>query len=184
MSPPKQEELREQVVQMLQDNIIRTSTSPWAAPVVMVPKRDGTSRLCVDYRALNEITTPDRYPLPRMDDLIYNGLTGKVMTTIDLKSGYWQIPVAKEDQEKTAFVCPFGLFEFQRMPFGLRNAPATFQRTMDRLRARIPHVRMLAYLDDIIIFSDRSPSRRHRRGTIPTRKRIPRSEQGKDRILP
>ncbi|GFW05609.1 hypothetical protein TNCV_4003111 [Trichonephila clavipes] len=100
--------------------------SPYAAPVVLVPKSNGTVRLCIDYRKLNAITIPDKYPLPLMDVLLHDAKSTAFMSTLDLKSGYHQVEVNPADQDKTAFVCPFGTFRYKRMPFGLRNAPATF----------------------------------------------------------
>ena len=108
---------------------------------------------CVDYRRLNAITITDTYPLPRIDDLLHAAKTTPFMSTIDLKSGYWQIKIAEADKLKTAFTTPFGIFIFNRMPFGLKNAPATFQRLIDKFRAGLPNILILAYLDDIIICS-------------------------------
>lgn len=111
--------------------VIQPSQSPWAFPVVLVRKKDGTTRFCVDYRALNKITKKDSYPLPRIEDIL-DGLQGSLFrSTFDLVSGYWQIPVDPADIEKTAFTTRAGTWEFTVMPFGLTNAPATFQRDMD-----------------------------------------------------
>ncbi len=120
---------------MLADKVIRPSQSPWASPVVLVGKKDGSVRFCVDYRKLNLLTKKDVYPLPRIDDSLSALGAKQVYTTLDLTSGYWQIPIAEEDKEKTAFVTHKGLFEFNVMPFGLCNAPATFQRYMDAVFA-------------------------------------------------
>lgn len=152
MSPLRKEILRKEIDQMLAEGVIEESNSPWAAPVVMVPKKNGDVRVCIDYRQLNNITVPDAYPLPRIDDLLHEAKPSPYMTSLDLKAGYWQIQVRPEDQRKTAFVTPFGLYEFKRMPFGLRNAPATFQRFIDRLRIQID-AQLLAYLDDLILMS-------------------------------
>ncbi|GBM91566.1 Transposon Ty3-I Gag-Pol polyprotein [Araneus ventricosus] len=95
---------------------------------ILIPKPDGKTCLCIDYRKLNKITVPDSYPLPKMDDLLQSAKHTTFMSTIDLKSGYHQINVHPADRDKTAFVCPFGTFRFKRMPLGLRNAPSTFQR--------------------------------------------------------
>ena len=112
---------------MQETGVIQPSNSPWASPIVMVRKKDGTHRFCVDYRSLNEVTKADTYPLPRVDDLLDQLGGAKFFTTLDLASGFWQIRVAQGSREKTAFVVPQGLFEFRVMPFGLTNAPAVFQ---------------------------------------------------------
>jgi predicted aspartyl protease len=146
--------VKELIDEMLVNEIIEPSVSPWGAPLVPRMKPDGSVRLCVDYRKLNEVTVPDRYPLPNMNDTLQMLHNVKIITLVDLRSGYWQLAVAEEDRVKTAFVCEFGLFQFNRMPFGLRNAPACFQRAMDQLRAQMPEVKMLAYLDDLAILSE------------------------------
>ncbi|GBN01029.1 Retrovirus-related Pol polyprotein from transposon 17.6 [Araneus ventricosus] len=128
--------------------------SPFAAPVVLVPKPNGDIRLCIDYRKLNAITVPDRYPLPLMDTLLHDAKSIAFMSTLDLKTGYHQIEVNPDDKDKTAFVCPFGMFRYKRMPFGLKNAPATFQRLMDQFRNGLPTVNILVYLDDIVVLSE------------------------------
>ncbi|GFT60530.1 hypothetical protein TNCV_1966331 [Trichonephila clavipes] len=128
--------------------------SPYAAPVVLVPKSNGTVRLCMDYRKLNAITIPDKYSLPLMDVLLHDAKSTAFMSTLDLKSGYDQVEVNPADQDKTAFVCPFGTFRYKRMPFGLRNAPATFQRLMDQFCNGLPNVNILVYLDYIVVLSE------------------------------
>ncbi|KAJ3641419.1 hypothetical protein Zmor_027927 [Zophobas morio] len=154
LSPQRREALQVEIQKMLDDRVIEECESPYAAPVVMVPKRDGTHRVCVDYRKLNHVTVPDRYPLPRIDDVVYAAKRNFYMSTIDLKSGFWQVPVRIEDREKTAFITPFGLYRFIRMPFGLRNSPATFQRLMDRFKTGVPGVCLLVCMDDLIILSE------------------------------
>ena len=154
ISPARKIQLKAEIDDMLEKGIIEEKHSPWAFPVVMVPKKDGQIRVCVDYRKLNAITIPDRYPLPRMDDLLHAAKSTPYMSTLDLRSGYWQIKVAEEDRLKTAFITPFGSYVFKRMPFGLRNAPATFQRLIDKFRNGLPQILILAYLDDIIICSE------------------------------
>ena len=150
--PPFQ---REQVHQLLQDmlsrDVIQPSTSPWASPVVLVKKKDGSIRFCIDYRKLNAITHKDAYPLPRIDDTLDTLSGSHWFSTLDLLSGYWQVEVAEGDRPKTAFTTHEGLFEFKVMPFGLCNAPATFQRLMDLILAGVQWSRCLVYLDDIII---------------------------------
>ena len=120
--------------------------------MVIVKKKDNSLRICVDYRKLNAETEIDAYPMPRIDDILDQIGQAKYLSTLDLARGYWQVPVAKEDQHKTAFVTPFGLYQFTVMPFGLSGAPATFQRLMDHMTDGIHHFAH-AYLDDLIIFS-------------------------------
>lgn len=154
LSEQKRAELQKEINEMLKNNIIESSNSPWAAPVVMIPKKTGGHRVCIDYRKLNANTIPDHYPLPRIDDLLHEAKSSKYMSTIDLCSGYWQVKMNEDDILKTAFVTPFGSYQFKRMPFGLVNAPATFQRMIDRFKTSLPHIAVLAYLDDIIIRSN------------------------------
>ena len=141
------------VSEMLRDDIIVPSSSPWASPITLVPKKDSSTRFCIDYRRLNAETEKDQYPLPLIQDIFDQMGGSKKISTLDLKSGYWQLPVAPEDQPKTAFRCHLGLFECKRIPFGLCNAPAVFQRAMDKLLAGLIGVSVCVYLDDIIIYS-------------------------------
>lgn len=155
LTPAKKAVMKEHLDKMLSEGIIEECESAWAAPALLVPKKDGSFRFCVDYRKLNAVTKSDSYPLPVIDDLLQ--YTGKscYMSTIDLRSGYWQVKVREEDQDKTAFVTPFGVHRFKRMPFGLRNAPATFQRLIDRFRSgsALKDVTVLGYIDDLIVVS-------------------------------
>lgn len=152
-SPAENKAINEQVQEMLKNNVIRPSASPWSSPVVIINKKDGSPRFCVDYRKLNSITERDVYPLPRIDDLL-DKLTGsQYFTTLDLKAGYWQIPIAEQDKQKSAFVTSDGLFEFNVLPFGLSNAPATFQRTINSILGALRWDMCLVYLDDIIVYS-------------------------------
>ncbi|CAG9132917.1 unnamed protein product [Plutella xylostella] len=153
LSPLKKEILRNEIEKMLEQGVIEPCTTPWAAPVVLIPKPDNGIRVCVDYRRLNAITIPDSYPIPRLDDLLHEAKPALYMSALDLKAGYWQVEVRKEDREKTGFITPFGIYIFKRMPFGLRNAPATFQRLIDRLSVSLEEIKLLAYLDDLILFS-------------------------------
>ena len=122
----QQETVRKHLEEMLQHGVVQPFTSPWAAPIVLVKKKDGTTRFCVDYRKLNDVTRKDVYPLPHIRGTL-DALSGaKILTTLDLASGYWQVEVNDADREKTAFATRHGLFEFQVMPFGLCNAPGTF----------------------------------------------------------
>ena len=145
---------QQQVKEMLRDEVIRPSTSTWASPVVMVKKKDGSMRYCVDFRKMNDATIKDAHPLPRIDDTLESLHGAQYFTTLDLKSGYWQVPIEEEDKEKTAFRTSSGqLYEFNQLPFGLCNAPATFSRLMDRTLAGLAWNICLYYLDDIIVFS-------------------------------
>ncbi|XP_047998783.1 uncharacterized protein LOC125236128 [Leguminivora glycinivorella] len=153
LSPPRREILKAEIDKMLQGGIIEPCSSPWASPVVMVPKKNGEVRICVDYRRLNAITVPDSYPIPRIDDLLHEAKPTPYMSALDLKAGYWQVLVAEADRDKTSFITPFGIYRYIRMPFGLRNAPATFQRMIDRFRVSLEGIKMLGYLDDLIVFS-------------------------------
>ena len=147
-------EADKEVSKMLNAGVIEPSSSPWAAPVVLVRKKDGTIRYCIDYRKLNDVTKKDSYPLPRIDDSL--DVLGKAnyFSTLDLASGYWQIQLTDEAKEKSAFCTNSGLYQFTVMPFGLTNAPATFQRLMERVLAGLQWHTCLVYIDDIIIFSE------------------------------
>ena len=149
--PHRKAEVSKLLQEMLEKDIIERSNSPWASPVVLVRKKDGSTRFCVDYRKLNSVTRKDAYPLPRIDDTLDTLHGSKWFSTLDLASGYWQVEMAKEDQHRTAFCTHEGLFEFKVMPFGLCNAPATFQRLMDLILAGLQWSNCLVYLDDIII---------------------------------
>ena len=149
----KRKVVDDSVRDMLNDGIIRPSTSPWASPITLAPKKDGTTRFCVDYRKLNEVTRKDAYPLPHIQDVFDQLVGATVFSTLDLRSGYWQFPMAEESIAKTAFTCHLGLFEFVRMPFGLSNAPAIFQRTMNKVLSGLIGVCCMVYIDDIVIYS-------------------------------
>lgn len=143
--------IHEQVNALQATGIITASDSPWASPIVPVPKPNGDVRMCVDYRQLNAVTQQDIYPLPRIDQLLEDVSKAHYVTTLDLTQGYSQFPVLEEHQCKTAFVTPTGKWEFSRMPFGLKGAPAAFQRKMDTLFQDQPG--LSAYIDDVAIYS-------------------------------
>ena len=151
--PIAQQELAtEEVNKMLKSKVIEESDSPWAAPIVLVKKKDGTVRFCVDYRKLNSITRKDSYPLPNIDDTLASLAGAKYFCALDLASGYWQVPLSETAKPKSAFVTKDGLFQFKVMPFGLCNAPATFERLMERVLKGHLGTRCLVYIDDVIVF--------------------------------
>lgn len=153
VSPTERHTIRDEVEKMLQKGVVQPSESPWASPVVLVRKKDDSWRFCVDYRRLNKITKKDVYPLPRIDDTLDCLKGAQFFSSMDLYSGYWQINVDEADREKTAFITPEGLYEFKVMPFGLCNAPATFERMMDNLLRHLKWTMCLCYLDDVVVFS-------------------------------
>jgi hypothetical protein len=145
--------LKTEIQKMEENGIIQKSSSPWASPVVIVDKKDGDRRICIDYRRLNKLTKADSYPLPRIDDLLESFGQAKWFTTLDLASGYWQVAMHGPDIEKTAFIIPFGLYEFLVMPFGLSYASGTFQRLMNRVLQEYLGQFVAVYLDDVIIYT-------------------------------
>ena len=152
-TPIKNREVIDKAIdEMLDADVIRRSRSPWSFPVVIVDKEDGSKRFCVDFRRLNKVTKKNSYPLPLIDDILALLGKAKYFTSLDLKSGYWQVAMDEKDKEKTAFACHKGLFEFNIMPFGLSNAPAVFQELMSVVLQGCNDF-STAYLDDIMIFS-------------------------------
>ena len=150
-TPIKNREVIDKAIDdMLDSEVIRRSKSPWSFPVVIVDKKDGSKRFCVDFRRLNKITKKNSYPLPLIDDILALLGKAKFFTSLDLKSGYWQVSMEEKDKEKTAFACHRGLFEFNVMPFGLSNAPAVFQELMSVVLQDCEDF-STAYLDDIMI---------------------------------
>ena len=151
--PQKQQEIvASEVQKMLDLGVIEPSDSPWSSPVVLVRKKNGSIRFCVDYRQVNALTKKDSYPLPNIQDT-YDGLAGSVFfCSLDLAAGYWQVEVEKADRPKAAFATRDGLFQFKTMPFGLCNAPATFERLMERILQGHLWKRCMVYIDDVIVF--------------------------------
>ncbi|PIK44838.1 putative thy-1 membrane glycoprotein isoform X1 [Apostichopus japonicus] len=167
MIPPKlYKEVKEQLQVMLDKGVITESFSPWAAPIVLVKKKDGTIRFCVDYRKLNDKTRKDAFPLPRIEESLNALSKAKLFSTLDLASGFWQVMMSPEDRSKTAFTTPMGLYEFNRMPFGLCNAPATFQRLMQGCLGDLNYESVLLYIDDIIVFSEDFDTHLNRLGKV------------------
>lgn len=153
MPPAGKEVVRSEVEKMLKMGVVKPSKSPWSSAVVLVKKKDGSTRFCVDYRRLNDVTVKDVYPLPRISDQLESLAGARYFSTLDAASGYWQLRVKEEDQCKTAFITPDGLYEYVGMPFGLCNAPATYQRAMHLILAGLAWRNCLVYIDDILVFS-------------------------------
>ncbi|GJU02501.1 putative reverse transcriptase domain-containing protein [Tanacetum coccineum] len=153
LAPSEMQELSNQLQELLDRGFIRPSTSPWGAPVLFVKKKDGSFRMCIDYRELNKLTVKNRYPLPRIDDLFDQLQGSSVYSKIDLRSGYHQLRVRDEDIPKTAFRTRYGHYEFQVMPFGLTNALAVFMDLMNRVCKPYLDKFVIVFIDDILIYS-------------------------------
>ena len=138
---------------MLKMGVIEEAKCEWASPIVFVPKPDGSMRFCVDYRRLNQMTVRDSYPIPRMDECIDSLGDASVCTNLDANCGYWQIEIDEADRDKTTFTSHHGLYRFVRMPFGLKNAPGTFQRAADVIQSKVKWQSAHVYLDDVIVYS-------------------------------
>ncbi|CAB4443572.1 unnamed protein product [Rhizophagus irregularis] len=149
----KEKFIKKEIEQLLKMGKIKKSWSPWSSPVTLAGKKNGNYRFCIDYRKLNSVTKSDAYPLPRIDELLEKFRKGNWFTSLDLAAGYHQVEMAENDKEKTAFICSQGLFEYNVMPFGLKNAPGTFQRLMDEILKEYIGEFVTVYLDDIMIYS-------------------------------
>lgn len=155
VSPAIQERINKELEYMLQNDIVEPSESSWSSPVLLVPKPNNTWRFCVDYRNLNKVTKKDAYPLPYVSAILDKLRNAQYLSSLDIKSAYWQVPVAKESREYTAFTIPNrGLFQFKVLPFGLSNSPATWQRLIDKVIGSDLEKYCLVYLDDIIVVTD------------------------------
>lgn len=153
MSPAELAELKAQLEELLTKQFVRPSVSPWEAPVLLVKKKDGSSRLCVDYRQLNKVTIKNKYPLPRFDDLMDQLQGAAVFSKIDLRSGYHQIRVKVEDIPKTTFRTRYGHYEYLVMPFGVKNAPVIFMDYMNCIFHLFLDKFVVVLIDDILIYS-------------------------------
>jgi len=153
MSASELGELKNQLEELLEKQFIRLSVSPWGALVLLVKKKDGSMRLCVDYRQLNKVTIKNRYPLPRIDDLMDQLVGAEVFSKIDLRSGYHQIRVKAEDISKTAFRTRYGHYEYFVMPFGISNAPGVLMEYMNRIFHPFLDRFVVVFIDDILVYS-------------------------------
>ena len=152
VSPMKKELLDKEVQYMLENDIIEESQSNWSSPCILVPKHDGGFRFCTDFRKVNDKTKSDSFPIPRIADCIDQIGNAKFVSTFDMLKGYWQVPLTQRAREISAFVTPSGLYQYKVMPFGMKNAPATFQRMVNKLVRNIDGCE--GYIDDVVIFSD------------------------------
>lgn len=152
LNPRKQQYLKEEVKYLLENDFIEPSSSSWSSPCILVPKPDGSYRMCTDYRKVNSVTKTDTFPIPRMDDCIDKLGKAKYVTKFDLLKGFWQVPLTDRAKEISAFVTPEGLYQYKVMPFGMKNSPATFQRLINKVIANLEDCE--AYIDDVIIYSE------------------------------
>ncbi|KAK7884084.1 hypothetical protein WMY93_027207 [Mugilogobius chulae] len=152
IAPADIDDVRRHIQKLLAAGIIKESRSPYASPIVIVRKKNGDVRMCIDYRTLNSRTIPDQYTTPRIDEALDCLSGSKWFSVLDLRSGYYQIAMKEEDKEKTAFICPLGFYQFERMPQGITGAPATFQRLMEKAVGDMNLLQVLVYLDDLIVF--------------------------------
>ncbi|KAL5559110.1 hypothetical protein UlMin_035321 [Ulmus minor] len=172
MAPAELKELQLQLQELLEKGFIRPSHSPWGAPVLFVKKKDGTFRMCIDYRELNKMTIKNKYPLPRIDDLFDQLKGAAVFSKIDLRSGYHQLKIKESDVPKTAFRTRYGHYEFLVMPFGLTNAPAAFMDLMNRVFTEYLDKFIIVFIDDILIYSkNREEHEEHLRKELNVRQR-------------
>jgi len=153
LAPSELQELASQLQELSDKGFIRPSSSPWGAPILFVKKKDGSFRMCIDYRELNKLTVKNRYPLPRIDDLFDQLQGATCFSKIDLRSGYHQLRVHEDDIPKTAFRTRYGHFEFTVSPFGLTNAPAVFMDLMNRVCRPYLDRFVIVFIDDILIYS-------------------------------
>ncbi|XP_063780792.1 uncharacterized protein LOC134928708 [Pseudophryne corroboree] len=154
LAPADFEDVRKHLKGLLENHVIADSESPYASPSVVARKKNGEIRLCIDYRTLNNRTIPDQYTVPKIDEALDCLQGSQWFSVLDLRSGYYQIPMSADDRAKTAFICPIGFFEFLKMPQGIKGAPATFQRMMEKTVGDMCYREVLVYLDDIIVFGN------------------------------
>jgi hypothetical protein len=145
---------RKQLKKLLEQGFVRPSASPWGSPVLFVEKKDGTKRMCIDYRTLNSMTIKNKYPLPRIEDLLDRLKKAKLFSKIDLRSGYHQMKIREQDIPKTAFTTRYGLYEFMVVWFGLTNAPAYFMNLMNKVFMEELDRFVVVFIDDVLIYSE------------------------------
>ena len=153
-SPPLTQELERQCSELLSHNIIAHSSSPWSSPIVPIKKKDGSIRMCIDYRKLNAVTKPDRFPLPNLTESVFSLYGNKFFSSLDLRRAYYQIEIDEDSKEYTAFSTPNNHYEFNRLSFGLRNAPSCFQREIQKVISGFPSGKVTAYIDDILVVGE------------------------------
>jgi hypothetical protein len=146
--------IKREVESLLDKRYIEPARSPWSSRLVLVTKKDGSVRVCVDYRRLNDITITDAYPTPRVDNVIQALSGSDFFTTLDCEKGYYQVKISEHTKQVTALTCPVGQFRWTRLPFGLKNAPAVFQRLMDIILAYLTWKSCMVFFDDVVVFSD------------------------------
>ena len=160
LSPIKANIMKKEIQSMLDNNIIKTSMSDWSSPCLLVPKKDGSYRFCTDYRKVNQVSKSDSFPIPRISDCIDHIGDAKYVSTFDMLKGYYQVPLTPRAQEISAFVTPTGLYQYTVMPFGMKNAPATFQRMINHLIQNLDGCD--GYIDDVVIYSETWEQHIHR----------------------
>jgi hypothetical protein len=154
MSSDELDELKKQLKKLLEQGFVRPSASPWGSPVLFVEKKDGTKKMCIDYRTLNSMTIKNKYPLPRIEDLLYRLKKAKFFSKIDLRSGYHQLKIREQDIPKMAFTTRYGLYEFVVVSFRLTNAPAYFMNLMNKVFMEELDTFVMVFIDDILIYSE------------------------------
>jgi hypothetical protein len=153
MAPLEFKELKEQLQELLERGFVHLSVSPWGSPILFLKRKDGSMRLCIDYKEINKVTVKNKYPLPRNEDLFDQLQGSQVFSTIDLRSRYHQLRVKEEDIQKTAFGMWYGHYKFLVMPFGLTNAPIAFIDMMNQIFREFVDRRVVVFIDDILIYS-------------------------------
>ena len=154
MNAIKLQYLREEIQYLMDNEFIESSQSDWSSPCIIVPKPDGTFRMCIDYRKVNSMTKTDSFPVPRMNDCIDNIGQANYLTKFNLLKGFWQIPKTDKAKEISAFVAPDRLYQYKTLPFGMKDSPATFQRLINMIITGLDNC--IAYIDDAIIYSEES----------------------------